>query len=175
MKIFAKVLIGAGLLLGSGICAMADIVWTLNNVEFQQTFWPDTTYQNDLTGYFVTDNAVTTVKSFNFSLTGDLASGLFTPAKMVDSYLPNTIGIANSDFSDYIDLYLDSPLTSAGGTIDIGSGFDCQGCGTLVVNSDHVPSVTGVASTPEPATLPALGAGAVLLLVFGRRKLIRAN
>ncbi|HEX5228266.1 MAG TPA: PEP-CTERM sorting domain-containing protein [Bryobacteraceae bacterium] len=175
MKIFGKALLGVGLLLGTGVCAMADIVWTFNDVVFQQTFWPDTTYQNELTGSFTTDDAVTHVESFNLNVTGNLASGLFTPAQMVDSYLPNTIGIADASFSDYIDLYLNSPLTSAGGTIDIGSGFDCTGCGTLLVNSDHRPTVTGVAATPEPTTLPVLGAGAVLVFFVTRRKLVRAS
>ncbi|HEX5226892.1 MAG TPA: hypothetical protein VFW44_04245 [Bryobacteraceae bacterium] len=100
MKIFAKVLLGVGLLLGTGVCAMADIVWMVNDVFF--TFHSE---QNELTGSFTTDDAVTHVESFNLTVTGDLTSGLFTAALMVDSYLPNTIGIADASFSDYIDLY----------------------------------------------------------------------
>lgn len=171
MKVLAKVLIGTGLLLGSGVYAMADIIWTFNDVYFEQN--GDV---NELTGSFMTDDAVTQAEDINLTITGDLASGIFTPAQMVDSYLPDTIGIADATFTDYIDLYLDSPLTSAGGTVDIGSGFDCEGCGTLRVGGDYAPSVTGVEATPEPATIPVIGAGAVLLLLFARRrKLARAN
>ena len=172
MKVFSRVIIGLGLLMGSGACAMADIVWTLNDVFLQ---FPHNGGINEVTGNFTTDNSVDTIESFSIAVTGPETEGTFTPALMVDAYLPGTIGIANSDFSKYVDLYLSSPLTSAGGKVDMGSGFDCPGCGTLLVNADHTPSVIGVASTPEPSTIPFLGAGLLLMGTLVRRKLIRAS
>jgi hypothetical protein len=170
MKAVSRVMIGLGLLIGSGACAMADIVWTLNDVFLQ---YPHNGGINEVTGNFTTDNSVDTIESFSIVIAGPETDGTFTAAQMVNDYLPNTIGIANSDFSEYVDLYLSSPLTSAGGTVDIGSGFDCPGCGTLLVDADHTPTVTGVASTPEPSAIPFLGAGLLLMGTLVRRKLNR--
>jgi hypothetical protein len=94
---------------------------------------------------------------------------------VVNAYLPNEIGIANVDFSEYVDFELPSALTSSGGKIDLTQGYDCPGCGVLVVNSDRTPSITGVLETPEPATIPFLGAGLALMGMVVRRKLIRAS
>jgi hypothetical protein len=97
---------------------------------------------------------------------------------MPDTYLANTpseIGIANSDWSEYVDLYLASPLTSAGGKIDLTGGYDCPGCGVLRLNSDFRPAVIGAAVTPEPSSLPFLAAGAILVGMVARRKLVSAN
>jgi len=107
-------------------------------------------------------------------ISGPDAADSFVAALMVNAYLPNTIGIANSDFSKYVDLYLASSLTSSGGTIAIASGFDCPGCGTLLINSTFTPSVTGVTEAAEPSTLPFLAVGLILMGLVARRKLIRA-
>ena len=149
MKVFSRVIIGLGLLMGSGACAMADIVWTLNDVFLQ---FPHNGGINEVTGNFTTDNSVDTIEKLLHRCNGPgkTEGNFHTLALMVDAYLPGTIGIANSDFSKYVDLYLSSPLTSAGGKVDMGSGFDCPGCGECSVNADHTPSVIGVASTPEP-------------------------
>ena len=53
MKIFSKLTIGLGLLLGSGVCAMADTIWTLNDVYFSNG--------NQATGWFSTDPTSTTM------------------------------------------------------------------------------------------------------------------
>jgi PEP-CTERM motif len=181
MKFVSRVMIGLGLLLGSGVCAMADIVWTLNDVYLE---YPHDGGINEVSGYFITDNSVDTIESFSIDVTGPETAGTFTATQMVDSYLPGVIGIANPGFSEYVDLYL-APLalTSAGGTINITSGYDCPGCGTLLVNSDYDPTVTGVVETgiadlgpvPEPSSIPFLGAGLLLMGVMMRRKLIRAS
>ena len=167
MKTFSKVMIGMGLLLGSGAYAMADIVWTFDDVHFSNG--------NELTGSFTTDNSVDTIESFSIDITGPDSSDAFTAAQMVNAYLPNEIGIANGYFSEYVDFELPTALTSAGGTIDLTQGYDCPGCGVLVVNSDHTPSVTGVVETPEPSTIPFLGAGLALVGMVVRRKLVRAS
>jgi len=167
MKILKSAMIGLGLLMGSGVCAMADTIWTLNNVFFDNG--------NQATGWFATDPSTSVIDSFSITVNGPDTADAFTAAQMASAYLPNTIGIANSDWSKYVDLYLSAPLTSAGGTVNISSGYDCPGCGTLLINADHTPSVTGIASTPEPASIPFLGAGVVLMGFVTRRKLIRAS
>jgi hypothetical protein len=166
LKILSKAIIATAFLLGSSVCAMADIVWTLNNVDFSDG--------NQAIGSFTTDNAVDTIESFTIQVIGPDTARDFTATTMSSAYLPNTIG-AFLEPTYYVDLYLNSPLTSAGGTFDIGSGYDCPGCGVLLVNSDHIPSVTGVAATPEPSTIPVLGAGVVLMGMIARRKLVRAG
>lgn len=172
MKTISRVVIGLGLLLGSGVCAMANIVWTLNDVYLQ---YPHGGGINEVAGYFVTDNTVDTIENYSIAVTGPETEGTFTATQMVDAYLPGTIGIANPGFTEYVDLYLASDLTSAGGTVDISSGYDCPGCGVLLVGNGYTPTVTGVAETPEPSTIPFLGAGVLLMGIVLRRKLIPAS
>jgi hypothetical protein len=165
-------MIGLGLLLGSGVCAMADIVWTLNDVYFQL---PNSTEINEAIGSFTTDNSVDTIETISVDVTGTLTSGEFTATVGDNPYLPGGIGLASAGYAQYLNLVLASDLTSAGGTIDITSGNDCNGCGVLLLGNGYTPSVTGVAETPEPSTIPFLGAGAILMGIVVRRKLIRAS
>ena len=170
MKAFSKALIVMGLLAGSGVYAMADTIWTLNDIFFDNG--------NQASGWFSTDATGSTIDDFSIQVTGPDSADAFTAAIMPSTYLGNTppeIGIANSDWSEYVDFYLASSLTSAGGTIAVTGGYDCPGCGTLLVNSDHAPSITGVAATPEPSSVPFLGAGVILMGIIMRRKLIRAS
>jgi hypothetical protein len=168
MKIFSKAMLGLGLLMGSGVCAMADTIWTLNDIDF--------TDGNTATGWFITDPSTSIIESFSIVVSGPDSATDFTANVMSSAYLPNEIGAAlDPGFSPYMDLYLASALTSAGGTVDITSGYDCPLCGVLIVNSDHRASVTGVAETPEPSTIPFLGAGVILLGFVARRKLVRAS
>ena len=167
MTILSKATIVLGLLAGSGICAMADTIWTLNDIDFNNG--------NEATGYFITNAAVTAIDGFSIQVTGPSTEADFVATQMVNSYLPTEIGIADAGFIQYVDLYVASALTSAGGTVDITSGVDCNGCGSLLVNSTHTPSVTGTAYTPEPSTVPFLGCGAILMGFAILRKFIRAN
>jgi hypothetical protein len=170
LKILSKVIIGAALLLGSVVCSMADTMWTLDDVFF--------TNGNEATGWFITDPTSTHIESFSIQVTGSDSADAFTAAIMPDTYLANTppeIGIANSDWSEYVDLYLASSLTSAGGTIDLTGGYDCPGCGVLRDDSDFRPRVIGSAVSPEPSTIPALGAAVILMGMIARRKLVRAS
>ena len=165
MKIFLKAIIGGALLLGSGVCAMADTIWTLDDVFFNNG--------NSATGWFITDPTSTMIESFSITVAGPDSADAFTAAIMPDTYLANTppeIGIANSDWSEYVDLYLASSLTSAGGTIDLTGGYDCPGCGVLKVDGDFRPRVIGSAVTPEPSTVPFLGAGLALVALAGFRR-----
>jgi hypothetical protein len=166
MRIFSKALIGLGLLLASGACAMADTLWTLNDVYFSDG--------NQATGWFVTNTAATIVESFSLQVTGPDSATAFTATQMSSAYLPDTIGFATTGWTEFADLYLAAPLTSAGGTIDIAGGYDCPLCGTLLDNSNYTPSVTGTV-TPEPLTAPFVGVSvAAMAWVVRRRRLARS-
>jgi hypothetical protein len=163
MKKITKLLTIAGLAFAFATCASADITWTLNDITFNNG--------NTATGFFETDNAITTIDLFSINVTGPATGAAFAATVMPSTYLPSEIGIANTGFSEYVDLLLSSPLTSAGGTVKIGSGYDCPGCGTLIINSDT--GVTGVttSATPEPRFGAFLVMGLVGLGFFARKKL----
>jgi PEP-CTERM motif len=157
MKKASKLLIILGLLIATATFATAsNITWTLSDVVFDNG--------NSATGYFVTDASLN-VQNFSLAVSGPDSSQAFTTAIFVQSYLPTVVGFANSDFSDYVALYLTSAMTSAGGVIPFGpglygNGFDCGGsggCGTLLIGNGYQPELIGV--TPEPSTLVLLGSG----------------
>jgi hypothetical protein len=162
MKMITKLLTIAGLAFAFATCASADITWTLNDVTF--------TDGNSATGFFTTDLGITTINSFSIVVGNANPLDSFTAAIMVNAYLPSEIGIANSDWSKYVDLYLSSPLTSAGGKVNIASGFDCPTCGVLIVHSDT--GVTGVvgSTVPEPRFGAVLLIGLAGLGFLARRK-----
>ena len=167
MRTISRGVVILGLLIGCGISAMAgDITWTLNQVVFSDG--------NTATGYFITNSAVNTIEGFSIVVSGPDGGADFTATLMVNAYLPTVIGAANSDFSKYMDLYLSSALTSAGGIVNIASGFDCPGCGVLLLTgSGYDPTVDGV-PVSEPSTLLVVGSGLGFLGTILRRKFSHA-
>jgi hypothetical protein len=161
MNMSVKLLAAALLFAGFATCASADTVWTLNDVTFSNG--------NQATGFFTTNPSVTAIDSFSITVTGPATGAAFTVTTMINSYLPGEIGMFSTP-TEFVDLYLSSDLTSAGGFVSIASGYDCPGCGTLIVNADT--GVTGVA-TSEPSSLLLFGSGLLGLFGMARRKLSR--
>jgi len=176
MKATSKVLVILGLLVGSSICALAgNITWTFNDVAF---LFPDGNI-NTVSGWFSTNYAGTMNQGFSIVVSGGEPNAAFTASIFVDSYLPFELGFANSGFSKYVNMYLTSPLTSAGGLIPFGPGLygnnDCGTsgpCGTLLIGNGYDPYIFGV--VPEPASLLVLGSSLAIFGTMLRRKLSRA-
>jgi hypothetical protein len=179
MRLFTRAVIVLALLMGTAACAMANEVWTFNNVEFNNggTFDP-----NQLSGTFTTNTVGSTWSVVNFSLTitpivtaGDTPdpNNVFTVFQVLGSpTLPNEISLSNVGFSEFIDLIPSAPLSPTGGTFALTSGFDCAGCGTLITNLD--PTVTGTApgvGAPEPSSALFLVCGLGGLAFFSRKRL----
>ena len=188
--------LGALVLLGclgaAPTAARADISWTFNNVDFSVASYSSTagplglggfvyTEVASLSGSFSTNNAANAVTGFNHvTITAENGynSYAFPVAGIVDTYLPGEIGIYGTGFSHYIDLYLTTPLTGAGGSDSFSAGYDCPGCAILSPGSDPVvvgaggtQIVTGnIEATPEPGFYAVLALGLSGLLFAGWRR-----
>jgi hypothetical protein len=143
MKIVSQVTIGLGLLLGSGIGAMAKIA-PANDLDFANGFAES----------FVTNNLSIDVGSPE-------KQSEFTAPEAFNAYLPGAIGN-----SKYTDPYSFSFPTSGG---------EKGGISNAVLPVNHVASVADIVATPEPSGLPLVGAGALLIGMLVRRKLVRAS
>ena len=165
MNLSVRLLFAALLLGGLATSASADITWTLNDVTF--------TNGNTATGFFTTNDAVTTIGSFNIDVTGPATAAAFTATIADSADLPSEVGFAISGFSEFMNLYTISPLTSAGGTVLLTNpsppsiiSADCPGCGQLILKSDT--ELIGV--TPEPLSLVLFGTGLLLIAGLVRRR-----
>lgn len=156
MRTFSRVTIGLGLLLGSGICAMASVALT-NDVDFQH---PSSGAMDQFTGSSASDKAVNSVESFSIDVASQDKGSDFTEQPAVIAYLPASYGIGN-----------------AGGSKNTGSDLAASSSqfGKLPSTSDHTDAVTNFVATPEPSSLPFLGASAILIGMLVRRKLLKAN
>jgi len=160
MKILRAAVVVAMLTAGT-MCSVAGTVttWTLNNIKFDNG--------NVLNGSFSTDLSVPDYITFNVTVTGPATAADFTAVTAVNSYLPGLLGFASPGFAQYVDLYLASPLTNAGGVVNIASGFDCPSagrCGVLVTSLG--PDVV----SPEPSALLLGAAGLGWIALKVRRK-----
>jgi hypothetical protein len=137
------------------------------------------------TGFFTIDSTFTTLTDWNIQVSGSSKGADF-------DYLPsnsNSFSISSKqvilgDFAvtgDFTELFLSSPMTNAGGTINLaGSSNDCFNgpCGTLVSGqiTTGSGSVTSAATAPEPGSFIVLSACCALLLglwLYRRRQFDR--
>jgi hypothetical protein len=84
---------------------MVDIInWTLSDVYFTR---------RRRASRLTINSAVTTAQSFSIRVGSANPVDSFIAANMSSNNLPGTIGIFNSEYSKYVDLYLVTNLTSA--------------------------------------------------------------
>jgi hypothetical protein len=164
----------AGLAAGFTTYAAADTIWNLD-ARFSYN-----ALANTATGTFELDPSNDLVTwDITVSGTNVAADNVYTPGDSIDVFPDLThLDFYDGSTNQYIDLYLQSPLTSAGGTIDLlygdggassNSTIVCAGCGTLE---------SGMVSTsvvPEPSSICLFGslAGLLVLQLLRRKFLAR--
>jgi hypothetical protein len=174
-----KMLALAVLLLGFGNHALAGVIWNLN-----------ATFTDGMTasGVFVTDDSMDFTSWDVFFAGGTLAHDFESSSATLP---PGAIGVEipgfptfpdqveelffakEPGFDPYVDFYLGSLLTDAGGAIPLVGAFSCDGT-CYELNSNDSNTLVGTA-VPEPSTIvltvPILG------LLFGalRRRQIHAR
>lgn len=157
--------------------ARADTTWDLDaGFTYNNT-------SNLATGTIVLNSSLQLVSwDVTVSGTNTLADNIYTSGDSL-AIFPN---LTHLDFYDgttgqYIDLYLSSAFSNAGGTINLLAGDNgadsnstvvCAGCGVLT-SGDLVGTPVG-AATPEPPSVALFGTGAALLafLAMRRRQLL---
>ena len=170
MKTFLRALGFVFLVSAFAGSAWANTVWNLN---------ADFTYNstaNTATGTITLDPSLNVV-TWDITVDGTNvpADNVYTPG---DSFaiFPD---LTHLDFYDgatgqYIDLYLSSPFSDAGGTIALLPGDDgesnnstivCAGCGVLGSGN-----VMASSATPEPASVDLLGTAVGLLAIVAMRR-----
>jgi hypothetical protein len=149
-----------------------SIDWTLGGVTFDDGATASGTFTYDAsTGTYIDWNiSVTdgpTFLAYNY-LPGVDGGFVGNPDPLAADFVAFT---TNPSSGRYLRLWFDSPLTDAGGIINLaidGSGFDCY-------NPDPIRFITGgnvtgtSAAVPEPSTLLLLGAGLGGLALLRRK------
>jgi hypothetical protein len=169
MKTISKILTLAGLAAGFAALASADTIWNLD-----ATFSYNSV-SNTAMGTFELDPSLNLV-TYDITVAGTnaLADNEYTPG---DSF-PIFPDLTHLDFYDvttnqYINLLFQTPLSNAGGTINLlygdggatnNSTVVCAGCGTLVSGT------VSTAATPEPTSIGLVSAAGILGVALLRRK-----
>ena len=167
-KQITKLMALAGFIAGFATYASADTIW---NVD--ATFSYDS-LSNTATGTFELDPSLNLV-GWDITVDGSNAAAddEYTPGDSIAIFPDLThLDFYDGSTNQYINLYLDSPLTNAGGNITLlygdGGATDnstivCAGCGTLVSGA------VSTAATPEPSLIGLLSGAGILGLAFLRR------
>jgi len=170
LKNFLKFIACAAFALSLPALVSADTVW---NVD--ATFGYNN-LTNAATGSFTLDPSLNLL-SWNITVGGSnsAADNMYNSGDSI-AIFPDLTHLDSYDGStnQYIDLYLASPLSSAGGTINLlyGDGglsnnatIVCDGCGTLISGS-----VSTTAAVPEPSSIALLAMTGLAGIPLRRRK-----
>ena len=154
-------------LLGTSVCALADTTWTLNNVTFSDGA--------KATGFFTLNSTLDGLTDWNIAVAGSTlmptsANYHYSPPTSNFYYIsPIKIELASNPFAEFLLFVPDTPLSDAGGTVDLEvnpDSVDCEpqgSCGGLETGSLS----TMLATVPEPDSLfLALSVLALFFLIF---------
>lgn len=155
------------ILLGASMCALADTMWTLNNVTFSDGA--------KATGFFTMNSSLDGLTDWNITVFGST----LTPTSANYHYSPPTsnffyitpikIEVASNPFAEFLLFVPDTPLTNAGGTVDLAvspESVDCEPegpCGGLETGS--LSSMLDMVPEPDSLFL-ALSVVALFFLIF---------
>ena len=164
----------AGLTLVSVRPASANIIYNLSNVTLSTSASGGAPI-GTLTGSFTTNDARSSIVSFNIqaSGTGTFAGFTYVPANatVTASSLPSQYFQLDSTGSgNELRLYFSSPLTASGTTISTTFSYEHEPSGgNRYPTGSIVAAASPVSSVPEPASFAALAAGLVGLAAVRRR------
>jgi hypothetical protein len=156
-------------LAGFATFAAADTIWNVNaSFSYNDT-------ANTATGTFELDPSLNLVTwDVTVAGTNTLADNVYIPGDSIAIFPDLThLDFYDGSTNQYIDLYLASPLTNAGGTINLlygdggasnNSTVVCAGCGTL--DSGTVSTVSATVPEPSSTSLLASVVGFLGLLFF---------
>lgn len=170
MNLGAKLLAAALFFAGFATYASADTTWTLD-----ATFTYDG-MTNTATGTFTVNSGLSAITSWDITVTGTNtpADDTYTSAPPDIVEFPDTthVDFYDANTNQYIDLYLASPLSNAGGTINLLAGDNGETTNsTIVCGSDcGVLDEGTLSAAPEPLSLLLFGTGLVAIMGMVRRK-----
>jgi hypothetical protein len=148
-------------------CVLADTTWSLNDVTFSDGA--------KATGFFTLNSTLDGLTDWNIMVVGST----LTPTSANYQYSPPTsnffyispvkIEVASNPFAEFLLFVPDTPLTNAGGTVDLAlspESVDCEPegpCGGLETGS--LSTMVGVVPEPDSLFL-VLSVLALFFLIF---------
>ncbi len=179
-KSFAGALLLLALFVGFATCASADVVWNLNatfadgltatgtftttggSSSVNPTFvsW-DVTFAGGTLAHDFVDSSTTAPPG---AILTEIPGGAPEPAGTVEE-----LGFANEPgFDPYVDFYLSTYITDAGGSMTMVGAQSCDGT-CYGLNPDHPHTLAS--QTPEPSAIVLFGTVTCILgAAFRRRK-----